>query len=348
MASLGSGVTVQGPRLCPATIHYRAALRRPIVIVTNGTLRARNPAIWGDGTTACASDSKHFGAWDQNLHAMARSLRRARRDDLLARRRKFACIHSQLKSPSSSEVASMIEGVLRHCTEMEVDRQYVDSHGQSTVGFAFLPVARLPALAAPQGDRSRTLRAGAGHPTPTRTCGRPDQADRLGTDSPAIRPDGEIRDGAPPRHRRDRSDPAPLHPQTTFSTRPTRRSPNSAAPSRRSSLPVPSQRGAAPRNQRRAQHRRAMERRNDFLFFARRGECASNRREDQEISMLRCISSRTAWSTSTPSCCRRSWPSPIGRETDRQRSRALTPLIWEHVNPYGRFELDMDARLPLL
>jgi hypothetical protein len=27
--------------------------------------------------------------------------------------------------------------------------------------------------------------------------------------------------------------------------------------------------------------------------------------------------------------------------------RALTPLIWEHVNPYGRFELDMDARLHL-
>ena len=26
--------------------------------------------------------------------------------------------------------------------------------------------------------------------------------------------------------------------------------------------------------------------------------------------------------------------------------RALTPLIWEHVNPYGRFELDMNARLP--
>jgi hypothetical protein len=27
--------------------------------------------------------------------------------------------------------------------------------------------------------------------------------------------------------------------------------------------------------------------------------------------------------------------------------RALTPLIWEHVNPYGHFELDMDARLPI-
>ena len=29
--------------------------------------RARLPQIWGEGTTACASDSKKFGAWDQNL-----------------------------------------------------------------------------------------------------------------------------------------------------------------------------------------------------------------------------------------------------------------------------------------
>jgi hypothetical protein len=27
---------------------------------------------------------------------------------------------------------------------------------------------------------------------------------------------------------------------------------------------------------------------------------------------------------------------------------ALTPLIWEHVNPYGRFELDMDSRISAL
>jgi hypothetical protein len=42
-------------------------LREAIAVVTNGTLRARDPTIWGEGTTACASDSKHFGAWDQNL-----------------------------------------------------------------------------------------------------------------------------------------------------------------------------------------------------------------------------------------------------------------------------------------
>lgn len=50
---------------------------------------------------------------------------------------KSVCIYSQLKSCSASEVASMIEGVLRHCTDMVVDRQYTDTHGASIVGFAF-------------------------------------------------------------------------------------------------------------------------------------------------------------------------------------------------------------------
>ena len=27
--------------------------------------------------------------------------------------------------------------------------------------------------------------------------------------------------------------------------------------------------------------------------------------------------------------------------------RALTPLIYAHINPYGKFELDMQQRLPL-
>jgi TnpA family transposase len=51
--------------------------------------------------------------------------------------RKSTCIYLQLKTCSSSEVAAMIEGVLRHCTEMEIEKNYVDSHGQSEVAFAF-------------------------------------------------------------------------------------------------------------------------------------------------------------------------------------------------------------------
>jgi len=51
--------------------------------------------------------------------------------------KKSACIYSQLKRCSSSEVAAMIEGVMRHSTEMSVEKNYVDSHGQSDVAFAF-------------------------------------------------------------------------------------------------------------------------------------------------------------------------------------------------------------------
>jgi TnpA family transposase len=110
-----------------------AALREAIAIITNGTLRARNAAIWGEATTACASDSKHFGAWDQNLTTQWH-LRYGGRGIMIYWHveKNSLCIHSQLKSPALSEVASMIEGVVRHCTEMEIDRQYVDSHGQNT------------------------------------------------------------------------------------------------------------------------------------------------------------------------------------------------------------------------
>jgi hypothetical protein len=43
------------------------ALRAAIATIVNGTFEIRQSAIWGDVTTACASDSKHFGAYDQNL-----------------------------------------------------------------------------------------------------------------------------------------------------------------------------------------------------------------------------------------------------------------------------------------
>jgi len=138
MAGLRSGVTYKDLAYVRRRYIGVDALRQAIAIVTNGTLHARNPAIWGDGTTACASDSKHFGAWDQNLTTQWH-VRYGGRGIMIYWHveRKSLCIHSQLKSPSSSEVASMIEGVIHHCTEMEVDRQYVDSHGQSTVAFAF-------------------------------------------------------------------------------------------------------------------------------------------------------------------------------------------------------------------
>ena len=110
----------------------RESMREAIAQVVNATLRARHPGIWGEGTTACAADSKQFGAWDQNLMTEWH-VRYGGRGVMIYWHveRHSTCIYSQLKTPSSSEVAAMIEGVLRHCTEMDVQKAYVDSHGQS-------------------------------------------------------------------------------------------------------------------------------------------------------------------------------------------------------------------------
>ncbi|MCW2916855.1 MAG: transposase [Actinomycetia bacterium] len=109
----------------------RANMRAALVKLVNATFAARDEMWWGTGT-ACASDSRKFGSWSSNL--MTEWHQRYRGPGMMIYwhvERKSVCIYSQLKSCSASEVAAMIEGVLRHCTEMVVDRQYTDTHGAS-------------------------------------------------------------------------------------------------------------------------------------------------------------------------------------------------------------------------
>ncbi|WP_095205181.1 Tn3 family transposase [Mesorhizobium carmichaelinearum] len=117
---------------------HRDALEAACGCVVNQTLAVRNTAIWGEAGTACASDSKKFGAWDGNMMTEWHVRYGGRGVMIYWHVEKGStCIFSQLKRCSSSEVASTIKGVLRHCTDIEIQRQYVDSHGQSTIGFAF-------------------------------------------------------------------------------------------------------------------------------------------------------------------------------------------------------------------
>jgi hypothetical protein len=48
--------------------------------------------------------------------------------------RKSLCIYSQLKTCSASEVAAILEGLLRHETSAEIDRNYTDTHGAGDEG----------------------------------------------------------------------------------------------------------------------------------------------------------------------------------------------------------------------
>jgi hypothetical protein len=88
----------------------RDNLRRAIVRLVNATLAVRDQTLWGQGT-ACASDSKKFGAWQSNLltewHARYRS---AGVMIYWHVERRSVAIYSQLTSCSASEVAAMIQG----------------------------------------------------------------------------------------------------------------------------------------------------------------------------------------------------------------------------------------------
>jgi TnpA family transposase len=70
-------------------------------------------------------DSKHFGAWEQNLMTQYH-LRYGGRGVMIYWHveKNSTCIYSQLKTCSSSEVSAMINGVLKHCTSMEVKKNY--------------------------------------------------------------------------------------------------------------------------------------------------------------------------------------------------------------------------------
>jgi TnpA family transposase len=115
----------------------RDNLRRAIAHLVKATFAARDEAWWGTGT-ACAGDSKRFGAWESNF--MTEWHARYGGPGVMIYwhvERKAVCIYSQLQTCSASEVAAMLEGLLRHCTEAEIEANYTDSHGASVVGFAF-------------------------------------------------------------------------------------------------------------------------------------------------------------------------------------------------------------------
>ncbi|MET8537973.1 Tn3 family transposase [Streptomyces sp. NPDC005065] len=121
-------------------------LREAVTKLVNATFAARDTVWWGRGT-ACASDSKKFGSWSSNF--MTEYHARYGGNGVMIYwhvERKNVCIYSQLKSCSSSEVAAMIEGLLRHCTDAEIESNYVDTHGASVVGFAFTELLKFRLL----------------------------------------------------------------------------------------------------------------------------------------------------------------------------------------------------------
>jgi TnpA family transposase/uncharacterized protein (DUF4415 family) len=329
----------------------KAALRNAIAKVVNAIFATRLPQIWGEGTTACASDSKKFGAWDQNLMTEWH-IRYGGRGVMIYWHveKKSVCIYSQLKRCSSSEVAAMIEGVLRHCTEMEVERQYVDSHGQSEVAFAFshlLGFDLLPRLKALPSQKlylpEASLRDSLPHLEPILSKPIRWELIRQQYDE-MIKFTIALREGT--------ADPESILRRFTKSnvTHPTYQALSELGRAVKTCFLC---RYLASEALRREIHEglnvvENWNSANGFIFYGKGGEVATNRLEDQELSVLSlhllqiCLvyinTLMIQQVLAAPAWLQRMAPEDF---------RGLTPLFYAHINPYGIFELDMEKRLPL-
>jgi TnpA family transposase len=87
---------------------------------------------------------------------------------------------------------------------------------------------------------------------------------------------------------------------------------------------------------------------NGFIFFGKGGEVASNRLEDQEVSVLalHLLQSCLVYINTLMLQCVLAEPGWWRRMAEADR-RGLSPLVLGHVSPYGVFDLDMGSRLDL-
>jgi Tn3 transposase DDE domain len=87
---------------------------------------------------------------------------------------------------------------------------------------------------------------------------------------------------------------------------------------------------------------------NDFILYGKGGEFASNKLESQEVLMLSLHLLQVCLVYINTLMIQQVLAEPLwqGHLTATDR-RALTPLKWQHVNPYGTFTLNMSERLAL-
>jgi TnpA family transposase len=245
----------------------------------------------------------------------------------------------------------MIEGLVCHETESELDANYVDTHGQSEIGFAFtelLGYRLLPRLK--RIGAQRLYRPASGEPDRWNALApvlsRPINWDLIASQyDQMIRYTTAIRLGT--------ADTEAILRRFTRS--------NVQHPTYRALAEL----GKALRTIFLCDYLTSIELRreiqeglnvvenwnsaNGFIHYGKGGDITSNQREDQEIAVLCLHLLQVALVYINTLMIQQivadpTWTTPLTAKD----LRALTPLTYSHVNPYGYIHLDMTSRLALL
>ena len=244
----------------------------------------------------------------------------------------------------------MIEGVLRHCTDMQVDRQYVDSHGQTEVAFGFCRMLGFELMPRLKGiHRQKLYRPDAGQPDAfpnlQAVLTKPinwelieQQLDAMVKHVIAIKAGMTDAESLLRRFTRVNIQ----HP--TY---------KAFAELGRAIKTIFLCRYLSSEALRREIHDglnvvESWNNTNGFIFFGRGGELATNRRENQEVGLLSLHLLQASLVYINTLMIQQVLAEPAW--SDRMTARdlaALSPLLTQHINPYGRFELNLETRLPL-
>ena len=322
------------------------ALRNAIACVVNKILELRNPHIWGEATS-CASDGKHFQSWQQNLQAEFRT--RYKGYGVMVYwhvETNAVCIYSKLKTYSSSEVAAMIEGLIRHDTQMRVEKNFVDSHGQSEVAFAFcrlLDEFRLmPRLKRIKYERLYLPDNGiaTNFPNLNGVLTRPIRWDLVEPQyDEMVKAGVALKQGYA-------SAEAILRRYNSY---------NVMHPTYKALVEL----GKAEKTIFLCEYLPSLEIQRevneglnvvenwnsaaDFIHYGKQGELATNSRENQEISLLSLhLLQNCLVLINTILVERMIEEKKLLEKLSLEDLRAITPLFYSHINPYGSFELDLE------
>ncbi|WP_268895703.1 transposase [Nocardia sp. CY41] len=332
--------------LTPETAH------RIAIEIANATFRVRRASVWGEGSTAVASDSTHFRSWDQNIFTEWHS-RYGGRGVLIywSVEKGSVVIHSQRIDCSASEVHAMVEGAVRHGTEMKVEANYVDTHGQSEIGFGITKLLGFDLLPRIKRiNKCKLYRPAAGEPGMWPGLGpamtRPirweliaQQYDQMVKYATAIRTGTASTEAILRRFMKA----------------------NAAHPTYQAMIEL----GRAQKTIFLCRYLRSRElqreieeglnvieswnRANSVIYYGKTGELSSNRADAQELSVqcLRIVQASLVYVNTLMIQDLIDDPDTGDILVTAADKRGVTPLFWEHVLPYGEVKLNMTNRLTL-